>query len=408
MSQPTASEIPADGIVRRGFGLKSEIKGDLEKAYHSQIVAQIRDAGGVWRVGELELRLAKEFGFCYGVDKAIDFAYEARARFPERRIFLTTEIIHNPRVNQRMLEMGIRFLGGRYADGASIDDVTPRDIVLLPAFGFEVKMLERLRSIGCLMVDGTCGSVVHVWKRVEKYAREGFTSVIHGKWQHEETIATASHVVAEGGHYLVVFDRQEAEQICEFIRRGEGGAALAKYFAQACSPGFDFERDLTRVGVANQTTMLSSESLEIGRMLRDALSDRYGEAEVANRFRSFDTICNATQERQDAVLAMMQNPPDVMIIVGGFNSSNTGHLCEIASQYCPSYHIEELDGLVSPDEIRHKPPHPLDAEPVVARGWLPERRPLAIGLTAGASTPNRVIGEVIERLAEWEAARSES
>ncbi len=390
----------ADGIVRHGFGLKSEVQGELTAAYHSELVSRIREAGHRWQIGAIELRLAKEFGFCYGVDKAIDFAYETRRRFPDRRIFLTTEIIHNPRVNQRMLEMDIRFLAGRYADGASFDDLTADDIVLLPAFGFEVAQLERLRAIGCLLVDGTCGSVVHVWKRVERYAREGFTSLIHGKWRHEETIATVSHVTAQGGHYLVVFDREEAERVCEFIRSGRGAAGLAADFRPALSEGFDFERHLKRIGVANQTTMLSSESLEIARMIGAALQERWGADQLKERFRSFDTICNATQERQDAVIELMADPPDLMLIVGGFNSSNTTHLREIAERHCPTYHIEEVDGLISPTQIRHKP---AAGEPLLSEDWLPTRRPLVIGLSAGASTPNRVVGEVIERLEAFES-----
>jgi 4-hydroxy-3-methylbut-2-enyl diphosphate reductase len=392
-----------DGIIRHGFGLKAEIAGDLAADYHSGIVEQVRDHGNVWQAGQLRLRLAAAFGFCYGVDKAIDFAYETRRRFPERRIFLTNEIIHNPRVNNRLLEMGIRILAGQYANGASIEQIEPEDVVLLPAFGVDHGLLERLRTIGCVLVDTTCGSVVHVWKRVERYARDGYTAIIHGKWSHEETIATCSHVTKfEGGRYLVVRDREEAAAVCEFIRDGQAAAALAARFREASSQGFDFERHLERVGVANQTTMLSSESLEIAGMVRQAMVERYGEGAIDEHFRSFDTICGATQERQDAVLEMMKQPPDLMLVVGGFNSSNTTHLCEIAAQYCPTYHLDDMECLVSPQAIRHQPHR--GQPPRIDEGWLPTRRPLEIGLTAGASTPNRVIGEVIERLVAWEEA----
>ncbi len=397
---PTALE-PRDGIYRRGFGLKSEIKDDLASDYHSEIVERIRAEGNRLRLGDLEIRLAKEFGFCYGVDKAVDFAYETRRRFPDRRIFLTAEIIHNPRVNRRLIEMGIQFLGGQYACGLTPGEIRPEDVVLLPAFGVAVQELEQFRKTGCVLVDTTCGSVVHVWKRVEKYAQEGFTSLIHGKYRHEETIATASYAWDEGkGAYLVVLDKGEAKEVCDFIRGTRKAEDLAARFAPAVSSGFDFTRDLLRVGVANQTTMLSSESLEIAGMVRDAMIARYGEAAIGEHFRSFDTICNATQERQDAVLEMMKEPPDMMIVIGGYNSSNTHHLCEIASQYCPTFHIDEAACLISPARIRHKP-LALTSKPTEAADWLPSRRPLSIGLTAGASTPNKVIGEVVQRLAEW-------
>jgi 4-hydroxy-3-methylbut-2-enyl diphosphate reductase len=397
-----------DGIIRHGFGLKGEILGQLNIDYHSELIQGIREAGNIWRAGGLTVRLANHFGFCYGVDKAIDFAYETRRRFPERRIFLTAEIIHNPRVNRRMLEMGIGFLSGQYADGMTIDKIAPDDVVLLPAFGVATELLGRLREIGCILVDTTCGSVVHVWKRVERYARDGYTSIIHGKWWHEETVATASH--AEGddgkGHYLVLLTKEDAQRVCDFIRAGtpaDGAAGLEADFAQAHSRGFGFQRQLERVGVANQTTMLSSESLEIAEMFRQAMVDRFGEAAQAEHFRSFDTICNATQERQDAVLEMMRDPPDVMLVVGGFNSSNTTHLAEITQHHCPTYHIDEVTRLISPGEIEHRPAEG-DGTLVTVRDWLPSKRPLTVGLTAGASTPNRVVGEVIERLGAWEEA----
>lgn len=390
-------------IIRRGFGRKSDVSADLATDYHSPIIERIRANGNRWQAGGLRFRIAAQFGFCYGVDKAIDFAYETRRQFPEKRIFLTHEIIHNPRVNARLVEMGIQFLSGKQANGSRLEEITPADVVLLPAFGVDVALLERLKGIGCVLVDTTCGSVIHVWKRVERYARDGFTSVIHGKYAHEETIATCSYVTKHpGAHYMVVFNEAEAQLACDFICSGQGGEALLKKITNSISPGFNPARDLAKIGFANQTTMLSSESLAIAEMFRQALAARYGAADLENRFRSFETICSATQERQDAVMEMMVAPPDVMLVVGGFNSSNTTHLCEIASKHCPTYHIDEVDCLISPNEIRHRPPH-AGAQPLLVRDWLPARRPLEIGLTAGASTPNRVIGEAIERLASWEA-----
>ncbi len=392
--------ISKDGLIRRGFGLKDAIADELDELYVSDIVQRIRDNDYQWEVNGLRFRLAREFGFCYGVDKAIDLSFETRRRFPDRRLFLTNEIIHNPRVNHRLLEMGYQFLQGQYAAGNELDSIRPEDVVVLPAFGIEQRLLARLRQIGCILVDTTCGSVVHVWKRVERYAREGFTSIIHGKWRHEETVATCSHVTQHpGAHYLVVFDKAETERVCDVIRTGRVSEQLARDFVSAASPGFRFDQHLSRIGFANQTTMLSSESLEIAEMIRQAMIDRHGAAYAAENFRSFDTICNATQERQDAIKEMMQHPPDLMLVIGGFNSSNTGHLCELTAPHCPTYHVDDVQRLISPTAIEHKPPMAHDL--VVTHDWLPPRRPLEIGLTAGASTPNRVIGEIIERILSW-------
>ncbi|MBI3323464.1 MAG: 4-hydroxy-3-methylbut-2-enyl diphosphate reductase [Candidatus Omnitrophica bacterium] len=384
-------------LFRRGFGLKEQVREELAQDYRSGLVEEIRERGNTLRVGELTLHLAKEFGFCYGVERAVDYAYETRKRFPDRRIFLTTELIHNPRVNNCLREMGIGFLNGAGPQDRRIDDLRPEDVVIIAAFGTRVEEMELLRRRGCVLVDATCGSVVLVWKRVEQYARDGFTAVVHGNYRHEETRATVSRATQfSGGRYLVVWDKQEAARVCEYIRRGEGKKEefLARFGAKA-SPGFDPDLDLQRVGVANQTTMLSSESLEIAGMLRQAFADRYGPEGIGGHFRSFDTICSATQDRQDAILELVKGPIGVMIVIGGFNSSNTGHLCEISSQHVPTFHIDEADCILSAQEIRHKPVG--SAQPVVTRGWLPEG-PVTIGVTAGASTPNRVVGDAIGRI----------
>lgn len=394
-------ETSDEWVIRHGFGLKSEVQDALHDDYHSDTIDVMLREGCELRAEALTLRLAKAFGFCYGVDKAIDYAYETRRKFPDRRIILANEIIHNPQVNHRLIEMGIHFMAGQYSDGTTLDQITAEDVVILPAFGADTHLLASLRRIGCVLVDTTCGSVVHVWKRVEKYAREGFTSVIHGKWAHEETVATCSHITSQEGRYLVMRNRDEARLVCEFIADGGDAEALTERFAKSMSRGFDFQHDLERIGIANQTTMLSSESMAIGGMFREALVARFGAAELEEHFRSFDTICNATQERQDAVLEMMQNPPDVMLVVGGFNSSNTTHLCKIASHHCVTYHVDDAACLISRAEIRHQPSW-VGAQPIVTRDWLPARRPLTLGLTAGASTPNKVIGEVIDRLVGWE------
>ncbi len=385
-------------IYRRGFGLKNQVEQDLDQDYRSRIVEQVRAQGNSLRVGEITFRLAAEFGFCYGVERAVDYAYETRKRFPERKIFLTTELIHNPRVNNCLREMGIGFLNGQGPQDKKIELLSPEDVVIIAAFGTQVEEMELLKARGSILVDATCGSVVLVWKRVEQYARDGFTAVVHGNYRHEETRATVSRAAQfPGGRYLVVWDKAEARRVCDYIRQGGDSAAFMADFREKSSPGFDPQRDLQRVGVANQTTMLSSESLEIAAMLKEAMGERYGAEELKTHFRTFHTICSATQDRQDAILKLVQEKVDVVIVIGGFNSSNTTHLCEIASQYAPAYHIDEANGILSAAEIRHKPVR--ETAPVVSQGWLPDG-PVTIGITAGASTPNRVIGDAIERIVQ--------
>src|ERR1700732_573081 len=249
---------------RKGFGLKSEIAGRLTADYHSTIVESLKARGYRLQVGPLTFRLAREFGFCYGVDRAVEYAYETRTKFPDRRLFLVGEIIHNPHVNEKLRNMGITLLDHREGGEFDFSAVTPDDVVIMPAFGVTIGDFERLRAIGCVLVDTTCGSVLNVWKRVESYAKDGFTAIIHGKHYHEETKATASQVMKyPGGRYLVVLDMTQAREICDFIERGGDTSSLEARFGKAVSPGFDFERDLVRGGLAHQTTMLSGESLAI-------------------------------------------------------------------------------------------------------------------------------------------------
>ena len=381
---------------RRGFGLKTEIEGQLTADYHSHVVDALRANQYRLTVGPLTFRLAKEFGFCYGVDRAVDYAYETRIKFPDRRLYLVGEIIHNPHVNQKLREMGVEFLLRSESGQFDFSRIGPDDVVILPAFGVTVEDFRVLREIGCVLVDTTCGSVLNVWKRVESYARDGFTAIIHGKHYHEETKATASQVTKHpGGRYLVVFDMEEARLVCDFIEGAGESGALAQRFANAVSPGFDFGRDLQRVGIANQTTMLSGESLAIAAEVRRSMERRYGEA-AGEHFRSFDTICSATQERQDAVVALLDEPPDLMVVVGGYNSSNTCHLAALVrSRGVPVFHIEDADAVdAAAGTVRHQPIG--TKHEAVAHAWLGDAR--VIGITAGASTPNNKIGETVARM----------
>jgi len=381
-------------IFRKGLDLKHEVAGTLAESYHSELIDAIKENDYQYHAGRLTVHLAREFGFCYGVDRAVDYAYQARKRFPDRPVVLTGEIIHNPHVNAQLRAQGVRFLSD---PGESIDALTAEDVVILPAFGITIELLQQLERKGCTLVDTTCGSVLNVWKNVRRYTAEGFTSIIHGKFWHEETRATASQAASEGGHYLVVLDHSEAASACEYIRHaGDPGAFLAQ-FERAVSPGFDPDHDLQRLGCANQTTMLSSESLAIAEVFRDAIRSRYGDAELDVRFRSFDTICSATQDRQDAVAALLeQQPLDLMIVIGGYNSSNTCNLARICEPKVPTFHIAEPAGLVSPSEIRHKPVGGKGER--ISRAWLPMSGRVSIGLTSGASTPDNLVDTVIRRL----------
>jgi 4-hydroxy-3-methylbut-2-en-1-yl diphosphate reductase len=383
-------------IFRKGFDLKHEVASALTADYHSSLVEQIKDAGFSWTDGRLTVHLASEFGFCYGVDRAVDYAYQARRRFPDQTVYLTGEIIHNPHVNEKLRSLGIRFLSDPGSDPTALG---PADVVILPAFGVTIQALEQFQRQGCTLVDTTCGSVLNVWKNVRRYAQGGYTSVIHGKVRHEETRATASQAIQyPGGRYLVVRDREEAAAVCDYIRSGGDREAFVVRFGHAASPGFDPDADLARIGLANQTTMLMSESLEIGEMLRTAMAARYGEDALAGRFQAFETICSATQDRQDAIRTLLADHDlDLALVIGGYNSSNTCNLARMCATRLPTFHIAEVEGLLSALEIRHRPVG--RTEEAVDRNWLPPSGPLRVGVTAGASTPDNIVGQAIERLA---------
>ena len=382
---------------RKGFGLKDAIEGQLTADYSSRLVDAFRSNDYRLQAGPGEFRLAREFGFCYGVDRAVEYAYETRTKFPDRRVFLVGEIIHNPHVNAKLTAMGITILARSESGAFDFSFIGPADVVLLPAFGVTVQDFERLGTLGAVLVDTTCGSVLNVWKRVEAYARDGYTAIIHGKYFHEETRATASQVNRHpGGRYLVVFDMAEARELCEFIEGRRSPEELESRFRHAMSPGLDFGRDLERVGLANQTTMLSGESLAIASEIRASMERRYGVEQLDRHFRTFDTICSATQERQDAVLKLLESPPDLMLVVGGYNSSNTTHLAALArDRGVRTYHLEDADAVdIGTGRLRHQPGIKQPEETV--ENWLEGVR--SIGITAGASTPNNKIGETVLRV----------
>jgi 4-hydroxy-3-methylbut-2-enyl diphosphate reductase len=381
---------------RKGLGLKTEVAGALSADYHSRLVEMVRERNYSLSAGGLTFHLAREFGFCYGVDRAVDYAYQTRSKFPDRRVFLVGEIIHNPHVNDRLETMDIALLRPESDGRFDFSAVTAEDVVIIPAFGVTVGDMERLRDVGCVLVDTTCGSVLNVWKRVQQYAREGFTALIHGKYFHEESKATASQVSCrDDGKYIIVRDMSETEVVCRFVEGGDDPEEIERRFRSSTSPDFSAVQDLVRIGVANQTTMLANESLAIAARVRDAMVKRYGDAGLPEHFRSFDTICSATQERQDAVKELISQPLDGMIVIGGYNSSNTNNLAKICSERTTTYHIEDASCIdPSAGTIRHKPVGS-DAE-VEVSGWL-HAGVREIGITAGASTPNNKIGEAMER-----------
>ena len=384
---------------RKGFGLKAEVQEDLA-AYQGALVDRMKASDYTLTAGDITIRLAREFGFCYGVERAVEYAYQTRRKFPERRILLVGEIIHNPYVNARLKDLGIEILDR--ADGRAFDftSIQPADVVILPAFGVTIEDFDRLRTLGCILVDTTCGSVLNVWKRVESYARDGFTALIHGKYYHEETRATASQVRKHGdGHYLIVRDMNEARVVCEFIEGKVSAPVISERFApHAVSPGFDPDEHLRKIGVANQTTMLARESLAIGEEVGAAIARARGEAARNAEFRTFDTICSATQERQDAVLELLRERLDAMIVIGGFNSSNTISLAALCAERVPTYHVESA-AAIDPEgkSIYFRRPGIKHVE-ARAQDWLPAGGSVRIGLTAGASTPNNKIGEAIVRI----------
>jgi 4-hydroxy-3-methylbut-2-en-1-yl diphosphate reductase len=381
-------------VFRKGLDLKQAVAGQLSDSYHSALVEKIKTDGFTYRSGRLTIHLAREFGFCYGVDRAVDYAYQTRERFPDRRIFLTGEIIHNPHVNDRLRSLGLQFL----SDAGAATDLGPSDVVVLPAFGVTTGEMQRFDALGCVLVDTTCGSVLNVWKNVKRYADAGCTSIIHGKMWHEETRATASQATAhKDGHFLVVLNLEETEDVCRYIREGGDRERFLARFGQAASPGFDPDRHLQRIGLANQTTMLMSESLRVQELFQQAMLDRYGSAGLAERFRAFDTICSATQDRQDAIVNLLGSTAiDLMIVIGGYNSSNTCNLARMGAEKVPTFHIADPECLESATVIRHRPAGGHDE--VRTEAWLPAAGPLSIGLTSGASTPNNLVGNTVQRL----------
>lgn len=378
---------------KKGFGLKNLIQDDLKSAYESDLIDGAKERGNTLSRNGVTVKLAEVLGFCWGVDRAVSMAYETRRHFPDRRIWITNEIIHNPLVNSHLKEMKIEFLDVLPGGKKDFERVGDGDVVILPAFGASVEEMEQLSARGCEIVDTTCPWVSRVWNRLSKYAADDFTAVIHGKYRHEETVATSSRAPV----YLIVQNLIEAEAVCRYIIEGGDKQEFLARFLGGYSDNFDPDLHLSRVGIANQTTMLKGETEQIGKLFEKTMLQKYGPQKLDEHFLSpGDTICDATQERQDAIINLVEEKLDLMLIIGGFNSSNTGHLHEIAlSKEFPAYHIDGPECIISDSELRHKPLEGTASG--VTKSWLP-KGDITIGISAGASTPNQVVVEVIEKI----------
>ncbi len=397
MSKPTDSPKRKRVNVRRP-DVMEKVQAEVENHYRSSLVEKIRARHGEVQIGNTTIRLAQQFGFCYGVERAIDLAYATHKVFPDQRLFLIGEIIHNPEVNKQLRDMGIVSLPWKKLSD-EYKDLTDEDVVIVPAFGAPTHFMDFLAEVGCHVVDTTCGDVMKVWRRVRGYAKQQVTSIIHGKAGHEETLATASRALGDkkDGHYLVILTLADADYVCDYIINGGDKAALLEKFSGAYSEGFDPDVHLQQVGVANQTTMLQSETEELQRHIQAALEKRDGHTQ---NYHVFDTICGATQERQSALFEMLKKPMDMMLVVGGYNSSNTTHLVEIAEQELPTFFIRKASCIESLEEIIH---FDLEKNAEIKSSYteiLNPDKPCTVGITAGASCPNNLIESAILRVLE--------
>jgi 4-hydroxy-3-methylbut-2-enyl diphosphate reductase len=388
----------SENYHRKGFGREAEVASILQSEYQSNLVQQIRNNNYTLQRGNVTIRLAEAFGFCWGVERAVAMAYETRQHFPTQRIWITNEIIHNPSVNQHLRHMQVEFI--EVEEGQKdFSVVGSGDVVILPAFGASVQEMQLLKDKGCTIVDTTCPWVSKVWNTVEKHKKGDYTSIIHGKYNHEETIATSSFAAK----YMVVLNLTEAEYVADYILNGGDRHEFMAKFSRACSSGFDPDKDLEQIGIANQTTMLKSETEQIGKLFERTMMRKYGPAQLNQHFQSFNTICDATQERQDAMFQLVDEKLDLMVVIGGFNSSNTTHLQEIAvERSIPSYHIDSAERIGSGNRVEHRL---LSGNLEITENWLPEGA-IAVGITSGASTPDKVVADVVEKIFELKAAVS--
>lgn len=390
--------------VRRPDVMKL-VQEEVEKQYTSSLVQKVKSLNGGITVDNTTVILAQQFGFCYGVERAIDLAYATHRVFPDNKIFLIGEIIHNPEVNEHLEQMGIVSLPWKKMD-EQYESLKENDVVIVPAFGAPVSYMEKLEEKGVNVIDTTCGDVMKVWRRVRGYAKDGVTSIIHGKAGHEETRATASRALgdAKDGHYVVILTLKDTEFLTDYLVNGGDKNEFLDYFEGATSEGFDPEIHLEQIGVANQTTMLKSETEEIQRRLRQAIIQRDGSED---KFQMFDTICGATQERQDALFHLLKKEMDALMVVGGYNSSNTTHLVEIGQEEVPTFFIRNASNIESLERIIH---FDIEQKTLVPRSYselLDREKKVIVGITAGASCPSNLIEDTMLRIFELRGVTKE-
>lgn len=392
---------------------------EVPEFYRSPIITRVKEARreidprkkdltpAVLDFGPVRFKLARHFGFCYGVEHAIEIAFRALDENPGRRIFLLSEMIHNPRVNEDLISRGIRFL--RTTSGTQIipfNELTPDDVVIIPAFGASIEVEQELARYGVdtRAYNTTCPFVERVWKRSEQIGSRNYTIVVHGKRTHEETRATFSHAQQQAP-VVVIRNVAEAGELAGIIRGERPPEYFFERFVGRYSTGFDPERDLQRIGVVNQTTMLATETQEIVDLLKKTMQDRYGEAELKEHFAdTSDTLCYATNENQEATYALIDDGGHLALVVGGYNSSNTSHLVELCEQRMPTYFIQDAGSIQSLDVVSH-----FDLESrqeCSTEGWFPEDRPVDIVLSAGASCPDALLDEVVRKIVGWFGAEA--
>lgn len=367
-----------------------DMSSTISGVYESSLVQEIRQSNYRIKRGDVSVVLAESFGFCWGVERSVAMAYQTREHFPNERIWITNEIIHNPSVNAHLAAMNVHFIEVQN-DQKDFSGVGQGDVVILPAFGASVEEMKYLNDLGCHIIDTTCPWVSKVWNSVEKHKQAEHTSIIHGKYKHEETVATISFA----GTYLVVLNLDEAQYVADYILKGGDREAFLAKFKNAYSEGFDPDRDLDCVGVANQTTMMKGETEQIGKLFERTMLQKFGPAELNQHFMAFNTICDATEERQDAMFKLVDEKLDLLVVIGGFNSSNTTHLQEIAMEKgLVSFHIDSGERIHPDGRLEHKP---LGEAIETVTDWLPQGE-ITIGITSGASTPDKVVEDVLERI----------
>lgn len=387
---------------------------NVPEFYTSSIISTVKEARkvtdprkkdlapSVLDFGPVRFKIARHFGFCYGVENAIEIAYRAIDENPHRRIFLLSEMIHNPHVNGDLQERGVRFL--RTTSGEQLipfDELNADDVVVIPAFGAALEVEDELaaRGVDTMSYDTTCPFVEKVWKKSDQIGKRRYTVVVHGKRYHEETRATISHA-KQSGPVVVVRNVEEAEELARVVRGEREADYFFERFDDRYSEGFDPDRDLKRIGVVNQTTMLATETQAIAELLRRAMIERYGEHEVSEHFAdTSDTLCYATNENQNATIRLIEDGGDLAIVVGGYNSSNTSHLVDLCAEQMPTYFVRDADEILSPERIRHFDLH--SRTELETPGWLPDKRPVDVVLTAGASCPDALLDEVLSKIVGW-------